>query len=124
MTGRRPDTTQVYSNNDYWRDNYDISTFPQYLKTEANYTSVGLGMSIGWFLGDIFLDLILIVFVGVYINVTKIFVNNFKLQIISIIQYIVKIHSQCVTKPSFLSCFTGSLDSARRLWDIGNCLIV
>ena len=43
MTGRRPDSTLVYANDRYWRDYYDISTFPQYLKEEGSYTSVGLG---------------------------------------------------------------------------------
>ena len=43
MTGRRPDTTLVYANDRYWRNYYDISTFPQYLKEEGSYTSVGLG---------------------------------------------------------------------------------
>ncbi len=47
MTGRRPDTTQVYDNAPYWRDetraSRDIQTFPQYLKENAGYTSVGMG---------------------------------------------------------------------------------
>ena len=32
MTGRRPDTTKVYANSDYWRNTYDFTSMPQYFK--------------------------------------------------------------------------------------------
>ena len=44
MTSRRPDTSKVYTNDPYWRDMYDFTTFPQYFKQEG-YTSVGLGIT-------------------------------------------------------------------------------
>ena len=44
MTSRRPDTSKVYTNDPYWRDTYNFTTFPQYFK-EKGYTSVGLGMN-------------------------------------------------------------------------------
>ena len=42
MTGRRPDTSEVYNNIPYWRDNYNFTSLPQYFK-ENGYTTAGIG---------------------------------------------------------------------------------
>ena len=43
LTGRRPDTTRVYDNQEYWRDvGGDFTTLPQYFK-DKGYISIGLG---------------------------------------------------------------------------------
>ena len=44
MTSRRPDTSKVYTNDPYWRDTYNFTTFQQYFK-QKGYTSVGLSIN-------------------------------------------------------------------------------